>query len=400
MATKEANPKEDGNGALEELTSTGEGAGLEVEPLEPTIHTPFDPDQIDVVTQPYTIDLLLSRLEDDALNLSPDFQRRANLWTDTVQSQLIESILLKIPLPSLYVSEDSDGTFSVVDGLQRLSAITRFVNVTLLTAKIKIRVTPLLLQGLESLKEFDGYAFSALPRPLQRRIRETQLTVHVIRAGTPHEVKFNIFARINQGGLPLTAQEIRNALYPGPARDWLRHLAEDESFLKATEHKIKTERMGDIELVLRFVSLFDLPLGKGRSDTKTLDDFLNETMARLNTWDDPRWEVVSGTFRKAMQAARKVFGRHAFRKVWDTHGWRSPINRGLFEAESVALARLSDDQMEALASHKEEVIGKLIHALKTDSVFSNALLYGTGSAQASNTRLKTVTAIFEEILNA
>jgi len=89
---------------LEELTSTGEGSGLEAEHAAPTIRSPFDPEQIDVVTQPYTIDLLLSRLDDDALNLSPDFQRRANLWTDTTQSQLIESLLLKIPLPSLYIS--------------------------------------------------------------------------------------------------------------------------------------------------------------------------------------------------------------------------------------------------------------------------------------------------------
>lgn len=200
----EYGPNEDQE-ILEELTSTGEGSGLEAERVETTIHTPFDPDEIDVITQPYTVDLLLSRLEDDALNLSPDFQRRANLWNDTRQSQLIESLLLKIPLPSLYVAEDPDGAFSVVDGLQRLSAISRFVDVKLLANKLKLKINPLALEGLESLKEFDACLFQDLPKPLQRRIRETQLTVHVIRAGTPNTVKFNIFARISQGGLPLTA---------------------------------------------------------------------------------------------------------------------------------------------------------------------------------------------------
>lgn len=388
------------NNILEELTSTGEGSGVEAERIETTIHTPFDPDKIDVVTQPYTIDLLLSRLDDDVLNLSPDFQRRANLWTNIKQSQLIESMLLKIPLPSIYVSEDSGGVFSVVDGLQRLCAITRFVDVDLLARRLKLKLTPLTLEGLESLKEFEGKGFTELPRPFQRRIRETQLTVHVIRANTPAAVKFNVFARINQGGLPLTAQEIRNALYPGPARNWLRRLAEDKAFLSATEYKIKTERMGDIELMLRFVSLFDLPAGKGRTDTMTLDDFLNATITRLDTWDDSRWIVVQAAFQKAVKAARDVFGRHAFRKVYDPNGWRSPINRGLFEAETVALSRLNDKELLALSSRRAEVLNSLIDALRNNQEFSNALLYGTGSAQATNTRLKTMETLLSEALNA
>lgn len=385
---------------LEELTSTGEGSGLEAERSESSIHTPFDPELIDVVTQPYTVDLLLSRLDDDALNLSPEFQRRANLWTDTKQSQLIESLLLKIPLPSIYVSEDQDGVFSVVDGLQRLSAISRFVDVTLLSKKLHMKVQGLRLQDLESLKEFEGNAFEELPKALQRRIRETQLTVHVIRAGTPNSVKFNIFARINQGGLPLTPQEIRNALYPGPARDWLRKLAESESFLSATEYKIKKERMGDIELVLRFVALWSLGAGKSRTDTLNLDDFLNDTMGKANAWPESRWIAASAAFDRSMNAAQKIFGRYAFRKVWGLNQWRSPINRGLFEAETVALSRLDQPQVATLAAKREHVLKGLINKLTNDELFANALLYGTGSSQASNVRLRTVERIFSEVLNA
>ena len=116
--------------ALEELTSDGQGSGLEVERAdsqEGAIRAPFDPSKIDVITQARTVDLLLIRLREGELDLSPDFQRRANIWDEKRKSSLIESMLLRIPIPSLYVSEDKEGNYTVVDGLQRLCAIAHFV---------------------------------------------------------------------------------------------------------------------------------------------------------------------------------------------------------------------------------------------------------------------------------
>jgi hypothetical protein len=386
---------------LQELTSVGEGVGLEAEIEEGAIHAPFDPEKIDVITQARTVDLLLIRLREGELDLSPEFQRRSNVWNDMRKSGLIESMLLRIPIPSLYVSEDKEGNYTVVDGLQRLCAISHFVDVASLNKAAKVKLNPLRLQSLESLKEYVGKTFAELPRPLQRRISETELTLHIIRASTPPNVKFNIFSRINQGGLPLTAQEIRNAVYPGEWRTRVRQLAESNIFLKATEHKIKGERMQDVELALRFVAHYTLTPNEKRPDDQNLDDFLNQTVEKRTVqWGEDRWKDIESAFARALQAAPKVFGRIAFRKYSEPNEYRRPINRGLFETESVALARRNENELSILTSRSDQVIERFKVCYHQDDDFSNALLYATGRGRASNKRLETIGSIFDAVLRA
>jgi Protein of unknown function DUF262 len=387
--------------ALEELTSDGQGAGLEVdrgEDLEGAIRAPFDPSKIDVVTQVRTVDLLLARLREGELDLSPDFQRRANIWDDNRKSSLIESMLLRIPIPSLYVSEDKEGNYTVVDGLQRLCAIAHFMDVHALNKAVGVKLAPLRLTGLQSF-EFKQKSFAELPRPLQRRISETELTLHVIRASTPGDVKFNIFSRINQGGLPLTAQEIRNAIFPGRWRKKVRDLAEGPAFIAATDGKIKGERMQDIELVLRFVAHFTFD--SDRPDDQNLDDFLNETVARRSThWSEEYWGIIEKAFNQAIEAAPRIFGRHAFRKYYGPQFNRSPINRGLFESETVVLARRTTPELAALAKHSDQVLERLASLFNKDSEFNGAVLYATGRGSSSNQRLEAIGGILQEVLDA
>jgi len=391
--------------SLEEITSDGIGGGLEVErQIENTadISAPFDPKLIDVVTQQRTVDLIMTRLEHGELDLSPDFQRRANLWNEARKGTLIESILLRIPIPSLYVAEDNDGNYQVVDGLQRLCAIAHFVKVSSLNKALDTKFDPLRLHGLQSLKnELDDKAFEDLPRPLKRRILETELTLHVIRAGTPLNVKFNIFSRINQGGLPLNAQEIRNAIYRGKWRDYVRRMVKNKAFLSATENRIKGERLEDHELVLRFAALYALPRDQKRKMDENLDDFLNEFVElRTANWNDQQWNEVVEAFQRAMVAAPRVFGRMAFRKYSGPNMSRHPINRGLFETEAVALARLNDNEIEILANKSNLVVAKFGEKFSNDEEFVNALLYATGRGSSSNTRLESLVEIFNEVLNA
>jgi Protein of unknown function DUF262. len=390
---------------LEEVGSDGAGTGLEVEKPEfgdGAIKAPFDPAKIDVITQARTVDLLLTRLKEGEMDLSPEFQRRGNLWTDKRKSGLIESMILRIPIPSLYVSEDSNGNYTVVDGLQRMCAIAHFVKVEYLNAAVKSTLAPLRLAGLQSLPaDYIGKGYADLPRPLQRRISETELTLHIIRASTPPAVKFNIFSRINQGGLPLAPQEIRNAIYPGEWRSRIKAMAESQEFKRATDFKLRGERMEDLELVLRFVAHFSLNPNEERPEKQNLDDFLNDFVQNKGlSWDSQKWSQAESAFLKVMKYSGQVFGRYAFRKYYGDNEYRRPINRGLFESEAVALARFSTTELTDMASKKDIILKKLAAVFNSDSGFNSSLLYATGRGGASNTRLHVLDRMFREVLSA
>ena len=309
-------------------------------------------------------------------------------------------MLLRIPIPSLYVSENKAGDYTVVDGMQRLCAIAHFVKVDALNKSLDTKLAPLRLElaGLQSLQEYKDKSFADLPRPLQRRINETELTLHVIRPSTPSAVKFSIFSRINQGGLPLTGQEIRNAVYPGTWRQRVRKLAESKEFRDATHHKIKGERMEDIELVLRFVAGYTFD--GARPDDQNLDDFLNDTVEKRSIlWSDEKWNEIEKSFFRALKAASKVFGRFAFRKSYGPNQSRRPINRGLFETETILMARRSSNELSLLADRSDQILGGLAHLFE-NLEFTNALLYATGRGSSSNKRLDLLGDVFTKVLNA
>ena len=202
------NPKDLAYIIREEGTVSGDGVEeeqLEDEADTAAIDDPFDPTTIRITTKQPTVDLVVDRMRHEEIDLQPDFQRGDNVWPIRTRSRLIESLLLRIPLPVFYMAADRNDNWKVVDGLQRLSTLRDFV----LNKKLRLR-------GLEYLTQFDGNSFDDLPRPMQRRITETQLSCHVIEPGTPPEVMYNVFKRINTEGRPLVAQEIRHALNPGP----------------------------------------------------------------------------------------------------------------------------------------------------------------------------------------
>lgn len=171
----------------------------------------------------------------------------AGIWQPKKQSLLIESILIRIPLPAFYIDASDDKRWIIIDGLQRLTTLYNFI----IEEDDKKRLHLRDLEFLGKQLRLDAPAkerldtWDKLPRDLQRRIDETQVTLYLVQPGTPAKVKFNIFKRINTGGVPLSGQEIRNALNLGKSTDLLNELAQSEPFKVATDNSVSPMRMTD-----------------------------------------------------------------------------------------------------------------------------------------------------------
>ena len=360
------------------------GVELETEDAQEIITDPFDPEQIRVRTVPIVIEQLVSRIRHDEIDLAPDFQRLRGIWDVKQKSRLIESLLLRIPLPVFYVAADETENWAVVDGVQRMSTMYDYMN------------NVFALTQLEYLNWLDGHEHDALPRRLQRRISETQLVVNVIDPGTPPEVMFNIFLRINTGGLRLNGQEIRHALHLGPVRDYLKELAQSDEFLRATDNSIRETRMADRECVLRFLAFHIAPWEEYTSND--LDGYLGHTMKKINAMGASNRNQFAADFRKAMSAAVDVFGDTAFRKRTADNDRRRPVSKALFEAWSVQLARCSLEQINTLVTRRRDVQQRFVRLIMEDAEFENSISYSTGSPRRVQKRFEAIQQLVEELI--
>ena len=334
---------------------------------------PFDPEDISIDKKPMVMDAIIRRFKQGTIIMHPDFQRE-EVWSKETKSRLIESLLLRIPITMFYVSADEEGKLTVVDGLQRLSAIRDFV----LKEEFKPTNTKGLgdgmrLQGLEFLIQYEGMTFNELPINMQNRINETEFTFTIINPGTPEEVKRNIFKRINTGGEGLKPQEIRNALYAGKATELLKNLATSPAFIKATTSSVRSNRMESYEVVLRGIA-FILRDADSYPKNGNMDKFLGDTMVILNSYPEfsdreiLRLEKMEGLdlgsikndridnleeiFKLSMRRAKSLFGTHAFRKSYGDKR-RSPINKALFELWCSTLAVMDDNDFNKLRSNSQ-----------------------------------------------
>jgi hypothetical protein len=347
------------------------------------IDRPFDPAQIRIESKNMTVDLLLKRIQHGELNISPTFQRAAGIWKPAMQSRLIESLLIRIPLPAFYIDATNDEQWNVIDGLQRLNTLKSFV----LNKGMK-------LEGLEFLHQFIGFTYDELPRDLQRRIEETQVTVYLIGQGTPPEVKFNIFKRINTGGLPLSTQEIRHALNQGKATYLLKHLANTTIFIEATG--VSSERMVDQELVLRFLAFMITSPEKYQSSD--FDSFLNNTMVKINQMDENEINILISQFDDAVQRTSQIFGSDAFRRPKPQRRLRNPVNKSLFESWCVNFAQITHDEFKILENRKYS-IRRGFEILIENSEFNEAISQGTGSTKKVKKRFAGIKILIDHCLS-
>ena len=347
---------------------------------------PFNPADIRMDVKTVNLDVLLKRLTHQEIDMAPPFQRQAGVWNDTAQSRLIESLLIRIPIPAFYFDARDDDKWVVVDGLQRLTILKRF----LLSEHSK---NELVLTNLEFLTEYNGKRAADLPRFMLRRIEETLVVLYLMQPGTPEEVKFNLFKRLNTGGEPLTAQEIRHALNQGPATRLLEELANSPAFLKATNRIIPTDRMADRECVLRVLAF--LRTKPSAYQAGSFDAFLQQCMKNLNGIE--QLQPLRHDFLIAMTRAHELLGKFAFRKALQG-GSRGPMNKALLEAWSVNLARLTENQFSLLSARKQDLLDRFVRAL-AESDFNQAVTQSTGVPARVKLRFARIAQIIQETLS-
>ena len=360
--------------------------GVEVEnqdPLPSEEPEPWDPEKIRIHTKHYSLRQVVDMIAEGDIDLAPDFQRQY-VWKPPQRSGLIESLLLGIPLPSFYFNEDPTGRLQVVDGVQRLTTIFRYV--TDQTFK---------LGKVTYLHELEGHGFDDLMTLFRRRLNSTQFVAHVIDPQTPYRVKFDIFRRINTGGSPLSAQEIRHCMSKTPSRQFLKELVSDQSFVTATGGALQNHpRMADREVALRFVA-FRLFTSDQYAQHDSFDEFLGFVTDRLDDSTSESLDQIRTDFVRGMTNCYSVFGEHAFRK-WPLDATRkSPINRALFESWGTVLAAYDETVVRRVA---KDLVKRAREMMTTDFEFINSISGSTGDVRNVRTRLGRVRAAAAEVL--
>ena len=254
------------------------------------------------------------------LIIDPDFQRH-DVWDVKQKSELIESILMGIPIPLMYLFEDKNGKKQVVDGRQRISAILNFLD-----DKFKLR-------NLRILDQLNKHSFSDLEPKLRGVFEDYQLFFYIIQPPTPERVKYDIFDRVNRGGTSLNKQEMRNALYRGRCTDMLGRLCGSPEFLMATGRSINKERMKDQYVVLRAIAFLMLRRGEFRENQSLqykgdIDDYLARFMIYIN--DNASDDLIAKyeeLFCHAMSVSYDLLGENGFR--FSGNVIRRPINMPL-----------------------------------------------------------------------
>lgn len=325
-----------------------------------------------------TVHDVLRRIEQGSYVMDPDFQRDF-IWPEDKQSKLIESVLMRIPLPVFYLAEDDRGRIVVVDGLQRLSTFQRFVN-----NKLRLK--------LPKQVELNKKRFQDLSPKLQNRVEDCNLIVYLIDAKVPERARLDIFERVN-GGVPLTRQQMRNCLCMGPATHFLKTEATTNLFQKATGGSLNTSTMRDREFVNRFCAFQILPLEDYRGD---MDDFLARTLKQMNNYDKNALEKLSAEFRTSLTNNYNMFGKHAFRKHTAGQESRGVINASLWDVMSTGLSRYSEHAIKDRA----DALRKAFYPLLADDEFIEAITYGPNHVRNVRCRFEKAMAMFQEVFGA
>ena len=345
--------------------------------------TDFYPANVNISHTNLSVSNAIERLRNDEFLLKPDFQREGNLWSPEKQSRLIESLMLRIPLPAFYFDATKEGFWEVIDGQQRLTSFKNYL-VGEVTGEDPMTGEPQFgnlkpFQGMQYLRDFNGKTFDQIPRQYIRRVKEANLIAYTVNRGTPERIIFNIFQRINTGGLNLEPQEIRHSLYQGRSTRLIEQMTHIPAFRSATQYVLPSDRMIDREYALRYIAFTEIDYEKYYKGN--IDDYLILTMKHINHVDDATEQRILAKFERSMEICHKVFQQYAFRRYVKNGPKyrRGPINKALFEVWSACFTNISDTRVQLILNNREEFLESYANAL-ADEKYSVALRAGDESS--------------------
>lgn len=337
-------------------------------------------DSVLIRSETRTLVDIVRRIQRNQFKLAPDFQRDF-IWSEAQQSKLIESCLMRIPLPVFYLAEEDDGTTIVVDGQQRLTTFFRYLN------------NQFSLQGLAKNSPLNGKKFEDLRPKLQNRLEDVQLILYLIDSKVPEEARLDIFERVNSGE-PLTRQQMRNALYSGPATQWLKEQAQFRDFKELTDfNKKELNGMRDREFINRFCAFFLHPAEQYLDDNR-MDRFLANTLKQMNKMTEKKLAQLVDKFQRSMTNNKLIFGEYAFRKHKKNDKRKNPLNVALFDVFSVFLAHYSKQE----AKQKSVQIRQAFYRLTSVPSFDKAISSGTANKQSITNKFQEAERAFKEVI--
>ncbi|MCY4313038.1 MAG: DUF262 domain-containing protein [Gammaproteobacteria bacterium] len=326
--------------------------------------------------QSRTVSDVIRRIQQSNYVMDPDFQRDF-LWNEDKQSKLIESVIMRIPLPVFYMAEDEESRMIVVDGLQRLTTFHRFI-----TDKFKLK--------LPDRNELNGLQFSGLPTRIKNRIEDCNLIFYIIDSKVPERAKLDIFERVN-GGVPLTNQQMRNSLFMGSSTRFLKKETRTQVFLDATCGSLNQKTMRDREFVNRYCAFKLLGLGEYRGD---MDQFLADCLRTMNKMNDSQLFGISIEFQRGLSNNRLLFGLNAFRKYQPGQERRSVLNASLWDVMSTGLSCYDEARINSLAGPVRESIYQLLE----NEDFKVAITSGTNDSKKVKARFELGYRTLAEVL--
>ncbi len=356
------------------------GEDEEIEGLDPESGSwgDYPIDDLLIRNQSRTIHDVTRRIDQGSYVMDPDFQRDF-IWREDKQSRLIESVIMRIPLPVFYMAEDDEGRLVVVDGLQRLSTFSRFIH-----GELKL--------NLPDRHELHRKRFSDLASKLQNRVEDCNLIFYIIDAKVPERARLDIFDRVNSGEA-LTRQQMRNSLFMGCGTRFLKTESRTGIFIRATGGSLNKKKMRDREFVNRFCAFQLLDLRKYRGD---MDDFLADCLRHMNRMDDAELSRLSADFRRGLANNLMLFQHQAFRKHEPQQARRGVLNASFWDVISTGLSRHAQDEVE----ERSERIRESVFRLLANKEFNDAITYGPNDANKVRTRFRLAREVFEEVLGA